>query len=229
MRSGSTGGYGASRHGRAGRLAAMAALALCLPGLGSAADAPAAPAPGMLLVASGTLDDPNFRRSVVLLLRTDHHGAMGLIINRPMANAPLLEMPELPDVPQLETLRGPAALIHQGGPLVMRHLLALVRSTEPLQRAWTVLDDVWVTPDIGQLEGMTDFEVRDDGFRAYVGYAGWGPGQLQAELAGGSWHLVPARAEHIFTDEPETLWSRLSTREAPRFVQWQERDGPARL
>lgn len=229
MRTGSATGPRPPQLAAAGPLAALGLLVLCLPGLGLTAETPGDPAAGMLLVAAETLDDPNFRQSVVLLLRADHHGAMGLIINKPMPNAPLLEMPELPEVAQLEALRGPAALIHQGGPLSMRHLLALVRSSEPLQRAWTVLDNVWVTPDIGQLDDMGGAVVRDDGFRAYVGYAGWGPGQLQAELARGSWHLLAARAEHIFTDQPETLWSRLLPQQAPKFVQRHDRPLAARL
>jgi len=192
--------------------------ALCLYLSAATAELAPTPAPGTLLVASIELEDPNFKHSVVLLLRADHHGAMGLIINRPMPNSPVAELPDGPRVEQLEGLTGYASLLHQGGPMVMEHMLAIVRSSRPLERAWEVLDGVYVTPDVSQLDRTSGFIADESSFRAYVGYAGWGPGQLEAEIASGGWHLAEASAEHIFSTEPEKLWSKLLPPDKPRFV-----------
>jgi putative transcriptional regulator len=192
--------------------------ALCLYVSAAAAELTPTPAPGTLLVASTQLEDPNFKHSVVLLLRADHHGAMGLIINRPMPDSPVAELPDGPRVEQLQGLTGYASLLHQGGPMVMQHMLAIVRSSRPLERAWEVLDDVYVTPDVSQLDRTRGFTADESSFRAYVGYAGWGPGQLEAEIASGGWHLTEASAEHIFSTEPEKLWSKLLPPVKPRFV-----------
>jgi len=195
--------------------------ALCLFTLGAAADTAQQPGPGTLLVASAALEDPNFKQAVVLLLRTDHHGAMGLIINRPMPDSPVSKMPDGPRSQQLEGLTGYARLLHQGGPLVMQHMLAIVRASQPLERAWEILDGVYVTPDVSQLDDLVGFAAGETSFRAYVGYAGWGPGQLEAEIAGGGWHLTEASAEHIFSSEPEKLWASLLPPDKPHFVRLQ--------
>lgn len=166
-------------------------------------DLPAAepPAAGKLLVASRELQGPTFAETVVLLVHYDDDGAVGLIVNRPMSITPAIALPRLP---MLADYRGP---LYLGGPVDRRRILALQRSKQPRDTAAMVFGDVYVRP----LDEALLAEPLGDSsrLRLYVGYAGWGPGQLDEELARGSWHVASASEELVFSDAPDTVWRRL--------------------
>lgn len=157
------------------------------------------PASGMFLVADAALQGP-FRESVVLLLRHDRGGSVGLIVNRP-SDIPVARL--RPDLPELS---GQPGSVFLGGPVSPEATLALVRGGAP-PRSTPVLPGVHVTGGAELAEHLASG--AGGAFRLYLGYAGWAPGQLEAEIARGGWQLLPADAAAVFDGDPRTLWRAL--------------------
>lgn len=160
---------------------------------------------GTLLISGGGLYDPNFRHTVVLVGQHTADGALGVILNR------ALDVRVEEAMPSLTRLVPPGQLLFQGGPVQPESPVLLAELSEP-SRA-----DLPVFGSIGFLVGDVPGEIAPHVLRArvFAGYSGWGPGQLEAELAGGSWILDPARAEDVFTSDPDLLWSRVLRRKGP--------------
>jgi putative transcriptional regulator len=161
-------------------------------------------APGFI-AAMPQLLDPNFHRTVVLVLRHGETGAFGLIVNR-TANITVANLCQSQEIPY----RGPAdQLVMIGGPVELdRHLLVL--HGEPLASAPPDPDDVSVIEGIHLVtsrEALVRLTERGaTRFRCYVGYAGWAPGQLEDELAEGAWVPLPVSPRFLFDEPPETVW-----------------------
>lgn len=160
------------------------------------------PAKGRLLVASRTLQDPNFAQTVVLLLKADRHGAMGLVINRPTA---VRLSDALPDLPELRS-RGEEVFL--GGPVQQGAMLLLVRGGQEPPGSARVMEDVYVTGRLSTLKELLNKGGPGVHLRAYAGYAGWGPGQLEREIARGDWLVGSSDAGSIFDLAPDQLWQR---------------------
>ncbi len=169
------------------------------------------PDPGSLLIASATLVDPNFARCVLLVLDSNDEGSLGVILNQP-SETPVDEV-----LASWRDLVSPPGVFFRGGPVELNAALAVGSVTasrpddEPL--GWRELTgslglvDLDVAPD--------EFVGRLTGLRIYAGYAGWGSGQLEAEIAEGSWHVVPARHTDLFTGNPGRLWAQILRRQPP--------------
>jgi len=172
-------------------------------------------AAGKILLAHPDLPDPNFAHTVVLLVHAGEDGAMGLILNRP-AKITLKKL-----FPQLQIPNG-GDPVYSGGPVEEQIGLALLRSsakpstkpTEPLR----VAGDVYMLTDKNLLEKTVRSGKESASFRVYVGYSGWGPGQLDQELAVDAWTILPFRAETVFDAEPATLWDRLNQKSQLRIA-----------
>jgi putative transcriptional regulator len=163
------------------------------------------PAAGRFLVAARELADPNFARSVVLLGQYEEKGAMGLTINRPSA---MTIGEALAGFKAAKERKDPAYL---GGPVVRTGVLALVRSASKPDDAKPVFGDVYLVSTRPLLEKLlaTADATR---LRVYLGYAGWGAGQLEMELEIGSWHVISADAATVFDTSPASVWPRLIKR-----------------
>ncbi len=155
-------------------------------------------APGVLLVAEPALLDPNFRRAVVLLCDHDAAGSFGLILNRPTEF-------RLPDV-----LDAPVGLEHAlwfGGPVQTDTLHYLHAYADDLDHAVPVLDGVgWGGPFDEVARGLRSGAFDGGEVRFFVGYAGWGEDQLEAEVEDGGWIVLPASAAQVFGADPAALW-----------------------
>ncbi len=173
------------------------------------------PTRGNLLIASRDLLDPNFSKSIVLLLHYDDDGAFGVMINRRTQMRPT-EI--LPDVDALEDYRG---LIYLGGPVSLGNLVVLLRTEESTGAAEPIIDGVVVLTSFESLNEIVTRNPAEASLRLYAGYAGWGPGQLDRELARDDWHLIPARSEDVFSDKPDELWQRLIPPPQPLQVKLQ--------
>ena len=175
------------------------------------------PQRGMFLVAGPRLPDPRFARTVVLLLEYDESGALGLVINRPtqlsLRDALVTPPPGSGD-----------HFVYSGGPVEHRRLIALLRSPDAVGDAQRVFGDVYASPSFDTLRRMLERDGHAAHVRTYLGYAGWSPGQLDAEIARGDWIVTPADAESIFDAPPGEVWEDLMRRNAGRWV----RRGPAR-
>jgi putative transcriptional regulator len=157
---------------------------------------------GQILLASSRLVDPNFARAVVLMVSHSEDGSLGLVLNRPM------EMTVKEACEQvLETTCDIEDPLHQGGPCE-GPLMVLHTQTPVLTAECEVVPGVHFTTDREKIESL----LRDAEIIAkyFVGYSGWGPGQLEAEIETGSWIPAAASKAHIFDDKTDQ-WSRLMT------------------
>lgn len=206
-------GTGTRGHGRRGPAARMAAVgialvALLLTGVPRDLGAQLLPgavralASGRLLVSARHLPDPNFSDTVVLLVDYSEDGAMGLILNR-RTDVPLARA-----FPLVTPAPGAEQRLYFGGPVAPNGVMALLRSTAPQADGREVLDNVYLIGEREPLESQLRAKTAPDRFRVYVGYSGWGPGQLDREAAEGSWHVLPATADLVFDAEPDSLWER---------------------
>lgn len=168
---------------------------------------------GSLLVAAPLLDDPNFRRSVVLVVEHDHEeGTLGVVLNRP-TEIPVERV--LP--PWGELVTGPS-VVFQGGPVALDSALALARVPgvdEPL--GWRALDGG--LPDVSRV-GLVDLDAPPGligpevvQLRVFAGYAGWSAGQLKSEIEEGAWYVLPGESGDVFMDDPERLWQTVLRRQ----------------
>ena len=162
-----------------------------------------------LLVAAPTLLDPNFHRTVVLIAHHDEQGAMGVVLNRP-TEATIGEA--LPDV---EEIIPPDEMIFSGGPVATDGVMILAELSDPSLAALRLDDDlgfVAVEADNSDLKAATRRA------RAFAGHAGWGPGQLEAELEEEAWIVEPARREDAFTEAPDELWRSVLRRKGGSYA-----------
>ncbi len=179
---------------------------------------------GQLLVANPVLPDPNFDRTVVLLLAHQDDGALGLVLNRPS------DMDVDSPLPQWERLAADPAVVFVGGPVAPAAAICLARvpgMTLPAPPADDIGSDHgiegWV-PLVGEL-GTLDLErdpddlmVPVEAVRVFAGYAGWGPGQLEAEIEAGAWYVVPSEPGDALSDDPEQLWKRVLRRQGGQLA-----------
>ena len=156
---------------------------------------------GTLLIASPGLLDPNFRRCVVLICDHGPHSTMGLVLNRP------LQMPVSRFFPEVEN-SADAGFVHCGGPVETNRMLVIGRhgsSDAPPQ----IFQDVTLVGDIDDaLRDIRETPSRAQDYRFFLGYAGWGEGQLDQELSEEAWIVRPATATLLFTTPPAQIWSQ---------------------
>jgi putative transcriptional regulator len=163
-------------------------------------------AAGKLLVAARHLPDPNFSQTVVLLAEFSQEGAMGLIVNR-QTDVTLARL-----MPGLQNAKSRAAFAFFGGPVAIPGVLALLRSPTTRGDTRHVVGDVYLINTREVLDEMLSSGAAQDQLRVYVGYAGWGPGQLDRETATGSWHVLEGSGDIVFDPDPDTAWERLIRR-----------------
>jgi putative transcriptional regulator len=167
---------------------------------------------GVLLVASPSLDDPNFRQAVVLIVDHGPEGTLGLILNR-STNVPLSKA-----LPDITALKGTSYRLFAGGPVEPTRLLLLFRLKEPPADARSVFDGVYVG-GTRVLERIITQAKPTETFRAFAGYAGWAPGQLAFEMLQGGWAILPPDSTGIFDIDPAKLWQDCISRlQAPRVI-----------
>jgi putative transcriptional regulator len=161
------------------------------------------PRPGVLLVASPQLDDPNFSRSVVFLVDHNKTGSLGFIINRAL-DMPLKDL--WANVPHgLSDL----CIAAEGGP-VDRHKGLLLHGDTSIIGAQIMAEGVAVGGDLLALTDRWQSGADDMGPRLFLGHSGWQPGQLDAEIEQGSWIVRPGRLHLLFGTQPaDSLWRQL--------------------
>ena len=185
---------------------ARAILLVCLALLGAAVATAAprtAPAKGRLLIAARALGDPNFSRAVILLLEYSEDGALGVIVNRPAGIPPSALLPEDDALSRYD------GSVYLGGPVGLEMLVLLVRGCERLAETEPVYGDVCYSGSADVLDELASHGATPSRLRMYVGYAGWGAGQLEREIARGDWHVVEARDDRVFSEDPLALWERI--------------------
>jgi putative transcriptional regulator len=168
---------------------------------------------GRFLIAHPSLMDPNFQQTVVLICEHGEEGTLGLIINRPTE---LLLSDVLPAIP---VLKGTSYVLYAGGPVQPEGVVMLFRVVEEAPHLRKIMERVYLGLNREALERVITKPQPTETFRAYAGYAGWAPGQLEFEMGMGSWAVVPADPASIFDKAPEALWSELvEALRAPRVI-----------
>jgi putative transcriptional regulator len=172
---------------------------------------------GRLLVATPLLGDPNFRRTVILIVEDEpEEGTLGVVLNRPteVQVGQVLE-------PWTELVTGPT-VVFKGGPVSPNSALALALALgedEPL--GWRSLDGSSLMSRIGLVDLEAPPELLAGGItslRVFAGYAGWGPGQLRAEIDEGAWYVLAGEPTDAFLAEPERLWPAVLRRQGGEFA-----------
>ncbi len=164
---------------------------------------------GQLLLASPSLLDPNFARAVVLIGAHSEDGAIGVVLNRPST----VTVGEA--VPQLQDAVGALEPVYVGGPVQPTSIVFVAEFLDPTPAGLLIFGRIgFPAPDadIGELAEATARR------RVFAGHAGWGQGQLDAEIAGGDWIAHAAEPEDVFTDLPEQLWSAVLTRKGGSYA-----------
>jgi putative transcriptional regulator len=169
--------------------------------------------PGMLLVAAPTLIDPNFADSVVLILDIDENGALGVVLNRPLdvtVGEVLSDWTDVVSAPEV---------LYMGGPVSTEGALAVGRladaDDEPV--GWRAVFERFGIVDLDTPVELVEGSLAS--LRIFAGYAGWGAGQLAAEIEEGSWYVVPSEPGDVFRADPTDLWRDVLRRQ-PGELAW---------
>ena len=162
--------------------------------------------PGQLLVATPALTDPNFRRTVILLVEHDaDEGTLGVVLNRPSE----VEVSNV--LPSWAELAGDPAVVFQGSPVALDSALCLAALQDTAQEplGWRGLEGSPVAERLGLVDLDAPPEVLAaelSALRIFAGYAGWGEGQLESEIREGAWYTVAPEPGDPFAADPEKLW-----------------------
>ena len=164
---------------------------------------------GQLLLASPSLLDPSFARTVVLVGLHSEDGAMGVVLNRPSA------VTVGKAVPQLEDAVGALEPVYVGGPVQASSIVVLAEFLDPSPAGLLVLGRIgFPAPEAG-IQELAEATSRR---RVFAGHAGWGQGQLDAEIAEEDWIVHPAQPQDVFSEKPQALWSTILTRKGGRYA-----------
>jgi putative transcriptional regulator len=171
----------------------------------------AKPPTAILLVARTQLPDSNFKDAVVLVMNNIAPAPAGLIINRPTKIAVSSLFPDLERLARLDDK------LYFGGPVEITTVSFLFRADAQPEDAIQVSDGVYLSTNEKLLRQLLAREKPMEGLRIFIGYSGWGPGQLQAEVARGDWTLAPAEKGALFDRKSEHPWpGRPAQRSGPR-------------
>ena len=164
---------------------------------------------GQLLLASPALLDPNFRRSVVLIGVHSQEGALGVVLNRPSS----VTVGEA--VPALEAAVAGQEPVYVGGPVQPGSVVLLAEFLDPDPAGMLVVGRIGFPAADADLEQLANATARR---RVFAGFAGWGEGQLDAEVDDGDWIAHSALPEDVFTDVPGELWSAVLARKGGSYA-----------
>ncbi len=164
---------------------------------------------GQLLVATSEMRDPRFAESVIYMVMHNSNGAMGLVINRPLARGSIKDLLKGFGI-ESERARG-EIVIHFGGPVNPEAGYILHSDDVVVQDTRKIHDGIAVSGNAELIEAMAN----GDGPRhalVVLGYAGWAPGQLEGELEAGAWHVIPADKDLVFGKEAGKKWAKARDR-----------------
>lgn len=166
---------------------------------------------GRLLIATPLLTDPNFARAIVFLCAHDENGAFGVVINRPLEGFEVID-----HLHAWAALAAAPAVLFSGGPVDKSVAVGLGRFRQP----WAPGQDPQFPPGMAMMD--LSHEPADTGaiacVRVFVGYSGWGAGQLEREIEEEAWFVVAADAADPFSEHPDRLWRDVLQRQAGKLA-----------
>jgi putative transcriptional regulator len=169
---------------------------------------------GRLLVASRDLGDPNFAKTVILLVHySEDQGAVGLVVNK-RTDVPISRV-----FHDLKEASGRNDPVYVGGPVELNSVLALLKSASKPEGADRVFGDVYLISNRNLLARTLASPAEATVFHTYIGYAGWKTGQLEHEVDLGAWHIMPADVATVFHADPDSVWEHLIRRTETQIAQ----------
>lgn len=160
-------------------------------------------APGKILVTVRDAPDPLFAKSVIVLVRYDADGALGLMINR-RSDVPISEA-----LHELSGASAHADPVYVGGPVELNTVFALARSAKKPAGTSAIFGNVYLLTERSALEKALGGKSDAKELRIYLGYCGWGRQQLENEVRLGAWYIFNPSVDAAFDDQPATLWARM--------------------
>ena len=163
---------------------------------------------GHFLISTPQMPDPRFREQVILLCAHNKEGAMGVAINKPNEEISMMEVLLSTNIPMPE---GPLPPVYNGGPVEMEAGFILYRADQETGNSLKVASNIYLSRESKLLERIS----KGDGPKEYMfllGYAGWGPGQLETELMDNSWLTVPGDPSVLFHTPDEFKWKQAARR-----------------
>ena len=157
---------------------------------------------GKLLVASRGLGDPNFAKTVILLVHYDDQGVVGLVLNR-RTDVPLSR------VLDLEAAKDRSDPVYLGGPVGPSAAFALFQASAKMERAENIFGRVYLIADKALFEQTILARPDPSVFHVYLGYAGWTQDQLRTEVQLGAWFVFPPDVATVFNSDPDSLWLQM--------------------
>jgi len=157
------------------------------------------------LIAMPALNDPNFERSVTLICLHDEQGALGVVINRPadMTMSAVFDQLEIDEAASRDT----AAPVYLGGPVEPQLGLVLHDSPVEYESGIRVSDELALTLSLDVLQAIAAGDGPDRS-RMFLGYAGWGAGQLESEMVQNAWLTVEADLDIVFDTQTDAQWDK---------------------
>ena len=166
---------------------------------------------GRLLVATPTLYDPNFFRTVVLVLEHGEDGALGVVLNRPSETAVGESLPDW------DSSAAEPGVVFVGGPVSPDAAIGLARAGSVDDTdGWAPLFGPMGTIDLARPPPELPVDVQS--LRVFAGYAGWSAGQLDGEVDSGGWFVLDAAPDDVFTSDPGSLWASVLRRQGGRMA-----------
>ncbi len=157
---------------------------------------------GKLMVASRGLGDPNFAKTVILLVHYDEKGVVGLVLNR-RTDVPLSR------VLDLEAAKDRSDPVYLGGPVGPSAAFALFQTSAKMEKAENIFGGVYLIADKALFEQTISARPDPSVFHVYLGYAGWTQDQLRTEVQLGAWFVFPPDAATVFNSDPDSLWLQM--------------------
>jgi putative transcriptional regulator len=157
---------------------------------------------GKLMVASRGLGDPNFAKTVILLVHYDEKGVVGLVLNR-RTDVPLSR------VLDLEAAKDRSDPVYLGGPVGPSAAFALFQTSAKMEKAENIFGGVYLIADKALFEQTISARPDPSVFHVYLGYSGWTQDQLRTEVQLGAWFVFPPDAATVFNSDPDSLWLQM--------------------
>lgn len=158
---------------------------------------------GIFLVATDQLAHSSFKETVILITHHSERGATGLAINRPSE----FHLNEI--FPEEEKIRRYKDEVYLGGPVRANSVFVLMRTKRPHANMYKIAKDLYFSAGVTALAHGLENLSGEEHARAYVGYSGWAPGQLEYEIHRGDWIVVHADPDIVFDQDYRTLWKKL--------------------
>jgi putative transcriptional regulator len=164
---------------------------------------------GQLLVATDEMRDPRFIETVIYIIKDNFEGTLGLVINRPLASGPIDDL--LKGFGAEPTSSQREVIVHYGGPVSGLQGFVLHSDDLLLESSLRVKDGLAMTSDVKMIEAIASGKGPGQ-FLFMLGYAGWAPGQLEAEIKSNAWFVLSADKTLIFGKDADKKWRRAMDR-----------------